>query len=86
MTMTWQEQDSKWWIEKILFIKVIALTLQSAGFTCGKCQPFAASHDGSYYHKPWSSLAMTNLLLRGPFNRHHIQNGREGGASNVESF
>lgn len=76
--MTWQDKDLKWWIGKILFIKVIALTLQSAGFTCGKCQPVAASHDGLCYNKPWSSLEMTNLLLRGPFNRHHIQNGREG--------
>lgn len=75
--MTWQDKDLKWWIGKILFIKVIALTLQSEGFTCGKCQPVAASHDGSCYYKPWSSLERTNLLLRGPFNRHHIQNGRE---------
>lgn len=76
--MTWQDKDLKWWIGKILFIKVIALTLQSEGFTCGKCQPVAASHDGSCYRKPWSSLEITNLHLRGLFNRHHIQNGREG--------
>jgi len=49
LTMTWQDKDLKWWIGKILFIKVIALTLQSEGFTCGKCQPVAASHDGSCY-------------------------------------
>ena len=47
--MTWQDKDLKWWIGKILFIKVIALTLQSEGFTCGKCQPVAASPDGSCY-------------------------------------
>lgn len=46
--------------------KVIALTLQSEGFTCGKCQPVAASHDGSCYYKPWSSLERTSTS-EGPF-------------------
>lgn len=54
--MTWQDKDLKWWIGKVLSIKVIVLALQSTGFTCGKCQLIAASHDGSCYHKPWSSL------------------------------
>lgn len=75
--MTWQDKDLKWWIGKILFIKVIALTLQSAGFTCGKCQSVAGSRDGSCYHKLWSLLEISNLLLRGSFNRHYTQSGRE---------
>lgn len=56
--MTWQDKDLKWWIGKVLSIKVIVLALQSAGFTCGKCQLIAATHDGSCYHKPWSSLGI----------------------------
>jgi hypothetical protein len=56
--MTWQDKDLKWWIGKVLPIKVIVLALQRSGFTRGKCQLIAASHDGSCYHKPWSSLGI----------------------------